>query len=673
MKIKRKLPIFISVLVAVPLIFTSVIISMFASGRFKGIEQDRISELSRLGGENIASLIQGEVKEVELLARQKEVIEVSKIRNQDKGDSFFNTNAAEHAYKTLKDRYSKLTHHEHLFIIDTNGIIFADSNPASLKIDLKERPYFKEAMTGKTAISNTIVSKVDGKIVVVFVSPVLDESGEIIAVMANSVYVDYFTKYLGGIKAGKSGYAYMVDSQGLMLSHPQKDKIAKPVENDAMKKVIERINSGEQITTELKDYDYNGVKKVMGYTMIPGVKWTLAVTEDYKDIFSTVNVMLQTIIITAIIALILAATAGIFFSRSITKPIEKLMKSMGLASEGDVTVRSDIDSKDELGELSRGFNTMVENIEGVVRMVKQKAETIEGHSQNLSSVSEEMSSSSEEVAGAIQEVARSTGEQAGGLSDISGIITEFGREIEKIVKSIQDIDTSSQSVNTMALESSSNLEPMIQSVKRVGESFNNFVDVISKLGREVTQINAITEMITNIANQTNLLALNAAIEAARAGEAGRGFAVVADEVRKLAEQSKSSSDNISKLIEGISSQTNLMMNSAGEVKEDINNQISVINVVVDSFKEIIYAIENIIPKIEEVNSSAMTINNEKDLILVKVESVAAIAEEVSASSEEIAASSEEMTASSEEVASSAEELSSMTKEMIQEVNKFRVD
>ncbi|OAV41022.1 methyl-accepting chemotaxis protein [Clostridium saccharobutylicum] len=225
-----------------------------------------------------------------------------------------------------------------------------------------------------------------------------------------------------------------------------------------------------------------------------------------------------------------------------------------------------------------------------------------------------------------------------------------------MVKEIQVVDSNSREIGSMASDSSNEMNELNISVTNIGKSFKEFYNKIITLGKDINEINEITNLINSISEQTNLLALNAAIEAARAGESGKGFSVVAEEIRNLAEQSKDSSESISKLISEISGNADEIVQESVMMDDEMRNQAKIIENSILSFKKIIGAVDEVIPKIETVKTSAENIENHKNTILNRIDGLSSVSAEVSASSEEISASSEEVNASTEEVASSAQVL-----------------
>lgn len=386
------------------------------------------------------------------------------------------------------------------------------------------------------------------------------------------------------------------------------------------------------------------------------------------------NIIFHTSWISLLIVLAIIVFAYLWINKRIVKPIKLIEHILGCVSNGELNVKIDETriGRDEIGLLVLSLKKMLGDLSSIVSSVKQNSQRIDESSQSLAASAEEMASSSDNVALTIQDVAKGTGSQAEELVEIIDTLNRFGEQLGNIVQAINDVDANSRSINLMADKSNISMKSLMDSVNMVNDSFSSFISKITGFGASIKNIDEITNLINNIADQTNLLALNASIEAARAGEAGKGFAVVANEIRTLAEQAKSSSYNINALINSISGETGDMIKTGSLMNRELKNQALAINTSIESFRNIIKAIDEVIPKIEAVNSSASSIDAEKNIILEKIEGVSAVAEEISASSQEIAAASEEMSASTQEVASTVQQLSSMAKNMMEQVNKFKL-
>lgn len=373
-----------------------------------------------------------------------------------------------------------------------------------------------------------------------------------------------------------------------------------------------------------------------------------------------------------ILVISIAIIVSIIFARSITKNVKKIVDSLNKISKGDLTEICEVSSSDETGFIADSLNSMSKNVSELINELKQNYSSLQENAENLSSVAEVMALSSEQVSNSIQDVAGGANDQAKDLIDITSMFNKFLEELEKIIISIRNTEENSKSIEGMVSGSNKDMNYVIESLNHTSNSFKDFMEKISKLGEGISQINEITTFINSIADQTNLLALNAAIEAARVGEEGRGFAIVSDEIRKLAEQTKDSSKSINDLIGNISKESKEIIKSSENMDKELNNQVNVINTTVGSFKEIIKSVNNIIPMIDEANKSAIVVNEQQNFIIEKVGETSSIAEEVSASAEEIAASAEEMSASTQEVNSTAKILMSMTVKIRELVDKFKV-
>ena len=580
--------------------------------------------------------------------------------------------------KLILDAEVKRSGHMKMGIADKNGNIKYTNGET---INIVTRDYFEKAISGIAFVSDPLLSKADNKMVIVYAVPIKN-GDEIVGVLTATRDGNALSDMVKDITFGKTGQAFMINNQGTSIANNNKnmvlksDNIIKDYEKDSSLKSFvdlqKKMMKGESGSGQ---YTYNNITKYMGYAPVKGTNWSIAVTSQKSEVLSSVTTLKIWVAAASIIFIILSIILVYIFSGSITNNLIAVIKYLGIISSGDLSGNMGsryLNLKDETGVLARAVKAMQDSFVNMIRAIKDNSSEISTSADNLSAVSEEISSSSSNVATAMQDVAKGATTQAENLVNVTGILNKFGEEIGEIINSIKEVDSNAKDINSMSEKSNDEMENLVKSMSALSSSFNAFITKTAGLGENIVRINEITDLINSIAEQTNLLALNAAIEAARAGESGRGFSVVADEIRKLAEQTKESSQNISVLINNVSSDSTLMIKSSGDMKNELDSQISVVNAAIESFKLIVNEIEQIIPKINAVNGLTANIDNEKSTIIGNLEEISSVSEEVSASSEEIAASSEEMNASTEEVAATAHTLANMTGDMKKEVAKFKI-
>ncbi|WP_238899798.1 methyl-accepting chemotaxis protein [Clostridium sp. YIM B02500] len=356
----------------------------------------------------------------------------------------------------------------------------------------------------------------------------------------------------------------------------------------------------------------------------------------------------------------------------IRKSIKEIMSDLDNVAQGDFSFEISTNLKNEFGRMKKSLKVTTSNISSMLEEVQNSANVVNIQATNLLGASDEMSSSAQEINAAVQEVANAATEQSSDLMNVKTSLDSFADSLDQITSSINDVNSNIHNISSMAQDSNSKLEFLFNSIKDVNESFDTVRNKVVQLDNHVEQVNNITTIINSIADQTDLLALNAAIESARAGEVGRGFSVVAEEIRKLAEQSKVSASNISDLITNINNEAQIAVKTTDLGKDSLNNQSVLIEDSIKSFALIFKAINTILPRVDNINKSIENINIEKDLIISKTLDISGVSEENAASSEEIAASVQQINSSFNDVATSAQTLSNLTTSMMNEVSKFKL-
>ncbi|EOD01735.1 methyl-accepting chemotaxis protein [Caldisalinibacter kiritimatiensis] len=341
-------------------------------------------------------------------------------------------------------------------------------------------------------------------------------------------------------------------------------------------------------------------------------------------------------------------------------------------SEYDFNIKLEEDGKNEFAQMNKSLAIVVDNLKNVLKGVKDNSENLTSNSQSLAAVSEEMAASSQELANTMQQVADGATSQANDLTEIVNSLSQLTQNIENVYEQLKNVKDETDNTTDKANIGKEEMDKLVLSINEIKNSFEIVVQKVGNLTNSVKEISGITDVISGISEQTNLLALNAAIEAARAGEHGKGFAVVAEEVRKLAEESKKSTDEITKLVVSINSDTDEVIKTSNDVESFVKEQANSVQNTVKAFRDILVSVESIAPLMDNTYKGMDEIVKSKDEVMERVDEISAVTEENSAASEEVAASSEELTASTEEIASTAQTLSTMAEDLMDYVNRFKI-
>ncbi|SIO38676.1 methyl-accepting chemotaxis protein [Halodesulfovibrio marinisediminis] len=570
-----------------------------------------------------------------------------------------NYSASVRATAMLQNMKKEYSYYEGVGIINKEGIATAYSDTTMVgKLNISTRGYFKKVMQGTPAISDAIKSKVTGKPVFVSATPIMN-NGNAIGAIIGVVNLSSFSKsYISPIKMGKTGYAFLLAKSGYLCAHPDASLILKTklTDFDWGKKVA-------SMDTGVVTYEWRGTKKIVTFRKEPITGWRIGIGTNVDDIFSSISSIRNSNIITATLVVILTGIVLFFIVHKIVMAITRCVNFAENIAKGSLDQELNIERHDEVGTLANALRKMSTNLRQMIATAEQKTSEAEQESERahiamqeaeearneaekakregmlqaaaqLETIVEHITTTATELAAQIDESSRGAELQLERTSETATAIEEMNATVLEVARNATAAASHADDTKQKAEEGQDVVSSVVQSIDEVSERSISLTESLGTLGKRAEDIGSVMTVITDIADQTNLLALNAAIEAARAGEAGRGFAVVADEVRKLAEKTMQATREVEEAIQAIQMAS----------KENIQGMQETSNVVVHSTGLASDAGDSLKSIVEVAIANAD-----------QVRSIASASEEQSATSEQIGRSSDEINRIAMETASAMRE------------------
>lgn len=545
---------------------------------------------------------------------------------------------------------------------ETGKMILAPKQDLPADFDPRKRPWYQETMAkkGKVVVTAPYVNATSNDVIVTIAKALSDGSG----VMALDLNLKSLGEVAKSINIGMEGYPIILDSERHYMYHPT-EKLGEVAEAA----FLETVFSSDNGNTE---YEWEGETKAVAFAKHEQTGWRVLGTFYLNEAEAASQPIFNAMLTVLAIALVIGVAVSLLMVRSIVRPLRTVTDAAERIGQGDLTAEVSIKNRDEFGDLAENFNRMRESLRTVLAEVSDTAETLAASSEEMTASSEQTSQATEHIAQTIEEVARGADQQVINVEESSQAISEMSIGIKQIATNANTVSRTAQTASDLAHDGNASIQQAIRQMHSINSTVGQLSGVIGSLGQRSHEIGQIVEVITTIAAQTNLLALNAAIEAARAGEHGRGFAVVADEVRKLAEQSGASAQQISELILGIQGETDIAIASMEAGTEEVLSGINVVNEAGDAFARIQQAIQDVTMQISEVTVAVRQMTGNSEQVVHSMNAISRASEQAASGTQNVSAAAEEQLASMQEIASAAHSLSSIAADLQELIYRFKL-
>jgi methyl-accepting chemotaxis protein len=591
-----------------------------------------------------------------------QVKEAERIASHLAGQGLKNNDPGAHAY--LQETYPFHSEWENLFVGTETGAFVSTVPVNKAGYDPRTRPWYQLAMEnkGKTVITEPYVDASSGRVVITIARTTKDGHG----VVGLDLNLEKLAKITSQVKIGKSGYVVLMDQSRKFIVHPEQKAGTEAEKAD----YIDRLYATEAGTFEYVNQD--GLSKKMAYVTNGLTGWKLAGTYYVSEADADAARVLPAILTIVAGSVIVGAAIVLWIVRSITRPLGMLMAAATKISEGDLSEPVKVNAKDEIGRLAENFESMRLSLQSVLAEVNQGAVQVAASAEELMASADQSSKASEQISSAIQDVAAGADKQVASVEEAYQVVNMMANAAEQINGSTQQVAGLASDAAGKAASGSLTVQTAINQMTEMNATVKELADTVDGLGKRSQEIGSIVDVISAIADQTNLLALNAAIEAARAGEHGRGFAVVADEVRKLAEQTTLSTQKIAELVAVIRQETNDAVHSMHAVTDEVAKGIDVVHAAGASFEEIRSSVEELAGRIREVSGAVQRLTEGTKRVVETTYTIREVAEEAAFGTQNVSAAAQQQLASMEEINASATALAKMAEDLQELVGKFHV-
>lgn len=454
-----------------------------------------------------------------------------------------------------------------------------------------------------------------------------------------------------------SAYMYVVQNDGTMLYHPTKEKVGQPVENAVIKGVVQQLQDGKKPGTTVVEYDFNGTTKYSAYTILNNEN-ILVLTADESEALAGITTVTGVAVGIIAIVVLIAIIISFIMGRRLMRPLVKVSTIIEDVANGNIEADFSVvkETNDEIGLIIEKMKELTQSLGSIVGKIRNSSDTMSSNSYELNDTSSQTLAANNEISKAVEDVAEGSTGMAASISKINENLLEMSNETKDINASVDEIKN-----QTVAVQDSSKI--MNDKIKSMQDSSHKMDEGISAISKRIETVNTTVDKVSNIvsvieeiSSETNLLSLNASIEAARAGDAGKGFAVVAQEIRVLSDNTNTELENIKQIISSLVEECRYCVQASGTIVEDNAKQKEEIKAVLDEFGLLDEQIQKTAEKADEIEELVTAMIELNDDITKSSNSLTDVSAANAAATEEMNANIEELNAMMHGVSEMAEHM-----------------